>query len=419
MLASVTEQRGAAAAALHLKSAPPPAAATPGAVSSPAARSATAIAEASASTGDFPDVVMRAAVAPRFGPNSVLEVRDDVPREPDPKPGSGDVLISVGAVSLSPGDIRMLSGDTRLVKKPASWPYVPAGDVCGVVAAVDPQDASGLQVGDPVIGTWEIFGVGGIAEYCRVPSRLVERKPPKLSDVEGAAVANSAVNAMLAVRDAGVKPGDRVLVIGGAGGIGSSIVQLARAAGAEFVAATTSQARPLLESLGVDLVIDYGVEDWAAAAEAAVKSAGGRRFDVVFDCALGSAGWSAVLSRRLLKRGADGGVCIGVVQLDWHIDFVTVWQGFSWALPVLWRYLWTWFWPCRLFVPRWVMLMGAPRGKSLKELLGKLEDGQVAPVIDPRGPFAFTTRGVVAAFDLLESRHAHGKVVIDLHKRWE
>jgi 2-methylene-furan-3-one reductase len=99
-------------------------------------------------------------------------------------------------------------------------------------------------------------GICGHAEYCLVDARYVERKPEKLSYIEGACIADSPVNGMLALEDGKFAAGERILVLGGSGACGGSIIQTAKAKGASYIAAT-STAGDLVASLGADKVIDY------------------------------------------------------------------------------------------------------------------------------------------------------------------
>lgn len=256
---------------------------------------------------------MRAITASKWGSSGVLKMDDErlVPMALAgmKDSGKGKLLLRVRACSLSPSDYRMLTGDASLIKKPKDgFPYVPGGDVCGVVLEVG-KGVDGFKKGDEVVATWDIFGVGGLAEYAVVDSRFAALKPPAISAAVGAAAANSATHAMKAVELARVSEGDRVLVLGGSGGVGSCVVQLAKAAGAAFVAATTT-AGPLVASLGADRVIDYTQEDWAKLPEFEEAP-----FDVIIDCAVGLAAWQAAQRSSVLPRGRF----VAVVLKEWRI----------------------------------------------------------------------------------------------------
>jgi NADPH:quinone reductase-like Zn-dependent oxidoreductase len=165
---------------------------------------------------------MKAALASGYGePAEVLTVQPDGKPRPTLGPDAKDtLLIRVLACSLSPSDWRTLSGDARLLKKPAAFPYVPGGDVCGIVEEVHPDEAE-YKVGDVVIGSWTLFGENGLAEYYLLDKKMATKKPEGMSAVEAAAMANSLVHAHQTFLQAEVKAGERVLVLGGSGGMGS------------------------------------------------------------------------------------------------------------------------------------------------------------------------------------------------------
>lgn len=161
-----------------------------------------------------------------------------------------------------------------------------------------------LKVGDTVVSQFD-QNWGGLAEYALVKSSNCARGPPaRLSPAEAAGLSSSGASAVNISRY--VKQGDRVLVIGGSGGVGTFLVQLARARGASFVAAVSTQVA-LMRELGVDRAIDYREEDVWTSAEFQEE---GNRFDVVFD--LVEKGWDRVTSeegrkRPILKTGREGG----------------------------------------------------------------------------------------------------------------
>jgi NADPH:quinone reductase-like Zn-dependent oxidoreductase len=351
---------------------------------------------------------MKCVVATAFGkPNEVLSLSD----QPCPTltPGSGHLLLRVQACSLSPSDWRMLSGDTRLLKKPsAGFPYIPGLDVSGVVEAVDAASAAAaaFSVGDAVVGTWGgVFGVGGMAEYALVDARYAAKRPEGMSAVIGAALANSASHALNVVREAQVKEGDRVMVVGGSGGVGSVVVQLARWMGAGYVAATSTQVG-LLTGLRVDRVVDYREEEWTAVPEFAE-----RPFDVVIDCAVGRATWEAPRLRRVLKGSLQGGRFVAVVAQEWHIELQS-WLQLPGLFGVpLMRQLWATLSPWN---PAYKMHLGGPTAEVLAEVLAMVKDRTFKVVLDEACPFPFSEQGTKDAFNLMMKRRAHGKVVVQM-----
>lgn len=385
---------------------------------------------------------MRAAQATAFGDAAdVLSVHDDIPVPLKPSARGRDVQIKVYACSLSPSDYRMLSGDADIAKKPSSWPYIPGGDVSGTVVATGGRCRRGFQVGDAVIATWETFGTGGLAEYVNVDETLVEHIPvvketategsgKRVSFVDGAALVDSSVNAMLALEDAKVTATDNVLVLGGSGGVGTALVMLLHrhiqqqqheeqdengddVKGGKSkvgVVVTTSTQKDLMTRLGASHVVDYTKEDWHESAAVRAHAP----YDVVIDCAVGQQTWTALQpggkAHGLVKPARDGGRFLAVVINDWHIEMHSVRDFVNFMWPMVKRTV-----SSRMHgqqVPSYWMLWPAPRGDSLKRLLRIVEQGKLDVVVDERGPHPFTTDGVRQAFDIMVKRKAHGKVVI-------
>ena len=346
---------------------------------------------------------MHAVTASAFGaPRNVLRLEANWPR---PCAHKNTMLIRTAACSLSPGDWRMLSGEASFAKKPDAFPYVPGLDVCGVVVenGAAETETQKFAVGDKIVATWSgAFGTGGLAEYSLVDTSMAVPKPDGLSCLDAAALANSAGHALLALRTAGVTPGDRVLILGGSGGVGSAMVQLARVPefGASFVAATSSDFS-LLASLGVDQPIDHTREDWWSP-----KAMATQPFDVIIDCAEGEAAWRRVRDGNgVLKRG---GRFVAVVINDWHIQFTRWWHLFGFLLPPLGRVLRSQL----VGAVTYAMYVQSLDAAVLGEVLELASTGQLRAVVDSSGPFAFSSEGAAAAFDRLRSRHAKGKVVV-------
>jgi NADPH:quinone reductase-like Zn-dependent oxidoreductase len=214
---------------------------------------------------------MKAIVADRYGPPDVLELREvDLP-----VPDDNQVLIRVHASSVNPADwygvlgpffVRPSSG----LRKPKN-PSV-GTDVAGRVEVVG-KDVTEFQPGDEVFGTT----VGAWAEYARAREVRLVRKPANLSFEEAAAVPVAAITALQALRDqARVQPGQKVLINGAAGGVGTFAVQLAKFFGAEVTAVCSTKNVELVRSLGADRVVDYTQEDFTQL---------GERHDLMLDIA--------------------------------------------------------------------------------------------------------------------------------------
>lgn len=184
-----------------------------------------------------------------------------------------------------------------------------------------------------VIATWYEFGKGGLADYTVVDSSLAALKPEGLSFTQGAAIVNSPVNAMLACEDGKLAADDRVLVLGGSGAVGGSIIQLARRKGASFIAATSTNT-DLVKELGADVVIDYTKQHWWDVPEFKAQP-----FDLIIDCAEGRSAWAAARKHKILKPGTQGGRFVAGVPQEWLIEIHSTWQMITWFVPVMWRQL--------------------------------------------------------------------------------
>ncbi|OAE00568.1 NAD(P)-dependent alcohol dehydrogenase [Arthrobacter sp. OY3WO11] len=232
---------------------------------------------------------MKAIVQDVYGTAAVLALRD-IAR---PAAGKGEVLVSVRAAGVEQGVWHLMTGLPYLIRLfgfGLKKPKVPVRgrEVAGVVEAVG-AGVTRLKAGDEVFGTSE----GSFAEYVCAKEGRLARKPRNLSFEEAAAAPISGVTALQAVRDAGqVTVGQKVLVIGAGGGVGSFAVQIAKAFGADVTGVCSTGKVELVRSLGADAVVDYTREDFAA---------GGVRYDVILDT--GGNRPLSVLKRALGPRG--------------------------------------------------------------------------------------------------------------------
>ena len=232
---------------------------------------------------------MKAIVQDAYGSTDVLELRDiDKPVIAD-----DEVLVRVHAAGVDRGvwhvmtglpyPIRLAGYGLRAPKTP-----VPGMDVAGVVEAVG-KDVTRFQPGDEVFG----IGKGAFAEYARVPENKLAPKPANLTFEQAAAIAISGLTALQGLRDHGrVEAGQKVLIIGASGGVGTYAVQLAKAFGAEVTAVCSTTKVDMVRSLGADHVIDYTRDDFAK---------GEQRYDVILD--IGGNSSLARLRRVLSPRG--------------------------------------------------------------------------------------------------------------------
>jgi NADPH:quinone reductase-like Zn-dependent oxidoreductase len=208
---------------------------------------------------------MKAVVQDRFGPPDVLRLADTGL----PEVGPGEVLVRVRAAALNPADWHILRGDplvARLMGVGLTRPKarVAGVDAAGVVEAAGP-DVRGLRSGDEVLG----FCRGAFAQYACAAADMVETKPAGITFEKAAAIHISATTALRGIRDVGeVKAGQRVLVNGAGGGVGTYAVQIAAALGAEVTGVCSTRNIELVRSIGAAHVIDYTKEDFTGGADA-------------------------------------------------------------------------------------------------------------------------------------------------------
>jgi NADPH:quinone reductase-like Zn-dependent oxidoreductase len=210
---------------------------------------------------------MRAVTMTGYGSTDVLEIAEI----PDPLPSAGEVLVDVRAASVNGADQKLRTGATRYAD--IVFPHIPGRDFAGVISGVGA--GADLKVGDEVFGVCVRGTDGGQAEKIAIAASIVAPKPATLDFAESAALALTGITALYALEDvARVQPGQRVLIQGGAGGVGSVAVQLAHHLGAVVTTTASSQNHDYVRSLGADEVIDYRQTDFTAL---------GHEFDVVYD----------------------------------------------------------------------------------------------------------------------------------------
>jgi NADPH:quinone reductase-like Zn-dependent oxidoreductase len=213
---------------------------------------------------------MQAITQNHYGSHETLKLAD----VDKPEIGAGEVLVRVQAASVHVGDWILMTGSPFVMRfatglrKPKN--PVPGTDVAGIVEAVG-GDVTGLRPGDEVFG----WCAGAFAEYASAPETQFIRKPANMTFEQAAAIGVSASTALQLLRDDGqVQPGQKVLVNGASGGVGTFAVQIAKALGAEVTGVTSTKNVDLVRSIGADHVIDYTREDFTEA---------GPRYDLILD----------------------------------------------------------------------------------------------------------------------------------------
>lgn len=323
---------------------------------------------------------MKAIVQERFGPPDVLQLVDTHP----PEVGADDVLVRVHAAALNPADWHILRGDPLVARLMGVGLAKPKARVAGVDAAgrVEAVGANvrGVRPGDEVLG----FCRGGFAEYACAATDRVVPKPVRLTFEQAAAVPIAATTALRGIRDVGaVKAGQRVLVNGAGGGVGTYAVQIAAALGAEVTGVCSTRNVELVRSIGAAHVIDYTTEDFTS---------GRTRYDVILDNVS-----SLPLTRLRKALTPKGTLVLNGGGSPGHV-FGPV-AGILRAVVA------------NAFVTQ--RLRPLPSRENREELLavtGLIEANKVTPVVDRTYPLADTAEGL----RYVEQGHARGKVVITM-----
>jgi NADPH:quinone reductase-like Zn-dependent oxidoreductase len=322
--------------------------------------------------------MMKAIVRDTYGSPEVLKLGEiEKPELTDDR-----VLVRVHAASIARGDWYGVTGlyigrAEMGLRKPKS--RLVGGDFAGTIEAVG-RDVTEFQPGDEVFGARS----GALAEYACARTTAIALKPVHVTFEEAAAVPTSAITALQGLRDKGqLQPGQKVLINGASGGVGTFAVQIAKALGAEVTAVCSTRNVDLVRSLGADHVVDYTREDFTRS---------GERYDLLFDNA-GSRSWrecKRVLkphARVVLVGGQMGGPVLGPMG---HVITSKL---------------------AALFGSRKAVFFVAKFNKPDMEVLGELlEAGKVKPVIDRR----YELSEISEAFRYLGEGHAQGKVVISV-----
>jgi NADPH:quinone reductase-like Zn-dependent oxidoreductase len=272
-----------------------------------------------------------------------------------------------------------------------------------------------FAVGDRVAVRFVGFPRNALAEYAMVRHEVCEKIPPGLSFVDAAALASACPATLLAEK---MKPGDRVLILGAGGGVGSLTSQIMRARGVAYIAGSSHQPLEQMAKCGYDTIVDYNQVD-----PFTVKEFQENPFDVVVDLA-GAGAWLTILNNSkggvvpsIVKPASLGGryVTLTPDAAIFELHSITTALKLFLLIP-LWRAIKSRLW-CRSKLPKFTYAMCLDEERThLTRTLEMAQNGTIHAVVDSRGPHAFTTEGVRAAFRVQESRHALGKVVIQVSK---
>ena len=323
---------------------------------------------------------MKAIVYTQYGSPDVLQLMDI----PKPEPSENQILIKVHAASINALDYRRFEGlsfsgrlmEERMIKSVGK----PLGaDIAGVVEAVG-ANVKQFQPGDEVFGI-AAGSAGGFAEYASASENHLALKPANLSFEAAAAVPVAALTALQGLRDKGqIQPGQKVLIVGASGGVGTFAVQIAKAFGAEVTAVCSSRNLDLARSIGADHAIDYTKEDFTQ---------GVRRYDLIF--AVNGNHPLSAYQRALTPQGryvCAGGAISQIFQAMLLGSLMSKKNGKKMGF----------------------MGLAKTNGKDLIYLGELLKSGKIAPVVEKRYPLSEAP----AAMRYLVEKHAAGKVVVQI-----
>jgi NADPH:quinone reductase-like Zn-dependent oxidoreductase len=318
---------------------------------------------------------MKAIVINGYGSPDVLELKEI----DKPVVKENEVLVRVNAAALNAGDIFSMRGTPWLARFTVGFPkpknYVLGWDMAGHVETVG-NTVTQFQPGDAVFAACS----GALAEYACVAEDRLAMKPTNLTFEQAAAVPTAALTALQGLRDQGkVQPGQKVLINGASGGVGTFAVQIAKALGSEVTGVCSTAKVEMVRSLGADHVIDYTQEKFTQ---------GEQRYDLILDN-VGSHSFSdyrRVLTPQGIIQPNTGHAGMGYVFRALLLSLFMRQQG-------------------SLFVAN-------PNSEDMIFLKELIEVGQVTPVIDKTYPLNETP----AAFRYLDSGHARGKVIITIEQ---
>jgi len=322
---------------------------------------------------------MKAIVCPKYGSPDILELRE----VEKPIPKDNEILIKVYATSLNAADWHLMRGDPAIYRpvigllKPKY--KILGADVAGQVERVG-KSVTRFKPGDEVFGNLFACGLGGFAEFvCAVEDALVV-KPANFKFEEVAAVPLAAISALQGLRDVGqIRSGQKVLINGASGGVGTFAVQIGKSFGAEVTAVCSTGKMEMVKSIGADHVIDYTKEDFTLS---------DKRYDLI----LAANGDRSILDYKRALTPIGRYVMIGgsgsqMAQAIFIGPFISMTSG-----------------------KKMGNLVATANQKDLVFMKELLESGKIKPVIDRR----YTLNQVPDAMRYLEEGHAIGKIVINI-----
>lgn len=328
----------------------------------------------------------------------ILSMSSKVPR-PRLNRKKSQILVRVLACSISAGDIHAMSGKMIMIRP--KLPYIPGTDICGEIVETTAK-VKGFKEGDIVVANNGLMPVGGMAEFMVIDPANAVIKPGPIDSAQAAAC-SSAVTSLQAVNYC--REGDRVLVLGGSGGVGSAAITLAKQVGkASFVAATSTQ-KEMCKLLGADEVIDYREKNWWD-----IKEFQDEKFDVIIDAVGGGNFYGK--ATKVLKTGKEKGTFLAVCGDEQHPDLSSWFKVLKYFVKLPARPLYTS--ARKRKYPKYVLILPSNMLEGMSRVLSLVEKEELRIQMDPTSPLTFSEDGIKNAFNIQSSGHAHGKVVVNI-----
>ncbi|MBN9537981.1 MAG: NADP-dependent oxidoreductase [Alphaproteobacteria bacterium] len=333
---------------------------------------------------------MRAYVLEHYGGPEGARLAD----VPTPVLGSRDILVEVHAAGLNPVDFKFRQGKLRPVLRP-KLPFVLGNELAGEVVAVG-SDVKRFRVGDRVFARTAKDRAGAFAEQACIGEDHAALVPRDLDFAAAAAVPLAGLTALQALRDElAVRPNQRVFISGGAGGVGTFAIQIAKWLGAHVTTTASARGETLVRSLGCDEVIDYTTQD---------ISRTGNRFDAGFDLIGGK---TLAQMFDVMKRGTR---IVSVAAIPEPQTAIKDLGGRRALAAVFWLASYGIRSRARRASVGYRYLFMHPSGRDLAQLAELIEGGRLTVIVDKTYPFA----KVADALAHVESGHAKGKVVVTM-----
>lgn len=333
---------------------------------------------------------MRAYVLTRYGDPSAMEFRN----VPKPSPGPGEVLIQVHAAGLNPVDFKIRKGMLRIIQH-YSLPIVAGNELSGVIVAKGPG-VTRFAEGDKVFARVDKNKLGAFAEFTVVHEELVAKMPSTIEFTTAAGVPLAGLTALQALRDElQVKKGQNIFISGGAGGVGSFAIQIAKQLGARIATTASAQAEKQMLKLGADIVVDYTREQFEQVLHG---------YDGAFDLIGGD---TLMKTFEILKCGAK------VVSIAGVPEPQTAKKDLKTG-PILAALFWLASWRVRRQARKhnisYRYYFMHPSADDLSELAMLIDQQKLEVVIDRVFPF----EQIAEAMAYLEQGHAKGKVIVQM-----